>query len=72
MSDQQQVSRLREHRLERGWSLVQVCVLTGISPADPSLVERGLRPCFPGWGRRLAEAYDVPVEELLDDAPDAA
>jgi transcriptional regulator with XRE-family HTH domain len=56
---------LRQERLRRGWSLVQLCRVTGISPTDLSLLERGMRPAFPGWQRRLAEAYELPAETLF-------
>jgi transcriptional regulator with XRE-family HTH domain len=56
---------LREERLRRGWTQVKVCTLTGIAPSDLSLIERGLRPAFPGWRRRIAEAFGVPPEQLF-------
>lgn len=65
-------SPLRSARLARGWSLVKLCTLTGISPGDLSLLERGLRPAFPGWQRRLAAALDTPVESLFPPERKAA
>lgn len=59
---------LRRERLRRGWSMVKVCGLTGISPSNLSLLERGLQPAYPGWRRRLAKAFDVPVEVLFPPA----
>jgi transcriptional regulator with XRE-family HTH domain len=60
-----ETSRLREERRRRGWSLTRVTALTGISTCDVSLIERGLRPAYPGWRRRLAEAYGLPEAELF-------
>jgi transcriptional regulator with XRE-family HTH domain len=59
---------LRRERLRRGWSQVKLCGLTGIAPSDLSLIERGLQPAFPGWQRRIAEAFGVPAEELFPPA----
>jgi len=57
--------RLREERQRRDWSLVDVTMRTGISSADLSLVERGLKPAFPGWRRRIAKAFNMPESELF-------
>lgn len=59
-------SRLREERQSRGWSLTKLTLMTGISSSDISMVERRLRPCYPGWQRRLAHAFKLPVERLFD------
>lgn len=58
-------SALRAERRKRGWSLTYVSGLTGIAHADLSMLERGLRPAFPGWRRRLARAFGLPAEELF-------
>jgi len=65
--------RLRMVRQRQGLTQVQLCRLTGISPADISAIELGVRPAFPGWRRRIAEALDVKdvdwlFEEVGDDA----
>jgi DNA-binding XRE family transcriptional regulator len=62
-----QLTRLRNERLRRGWTLTKVTQVTGISTADLSQVERGLRPAFPGWQRRLAEAFNLPVSDLFPE-----
>lgn len=69
--------RLRMVRQRRGLTQIQLCQLTGISPADISAIELGLRPAFPGWRRRIAEALGVKdvdwlFEEVDDDAEAAA
>jgi transcriptional regulator with XRE-family HTH domain len=63
-------NRLREERLRRGWSLTRVTVATGIAAGDLSLLERGLRPAFPGWRRRLAAAFEMSEAELFDTTCD--
>jgi transcriptional regulator with XRE-family HTH domain len=60
-------SRLRQERLRRGWSLTKVTQLTGINPSNVSLVERGLSVAFPGWQRRIAAAFEMPIEALFRD-----
>jgi len=57
--------KLREERQRRGWSLVDVTMKTRIAGADVSLIERGLRPAYPGWRRRLSQAFGVPEAELF-------
>jgi transcriptional regulator with XRE-family HTH domain len=59
-------SYLRELRKARGLSLKQVEAKAGVSNAYLSQLERGLRkPPHPDILRRLAKAYEVPVEDLL-------
>jgi transcriptional regulator with XRE-family HTH domain len=58
-------NRLREERTRRGWSLTKVTMLSGIASGDLSLLERGLRPAFPGWRRRLSQAFNLPESELF-------
>ena len=63
------VARVREERLKRGWSLTHLSGLTGIASSDLSMVERGLRPAFPGWQRRLARAFHLPTGVLFEPEP---
>ena len=57
---------LHELRKSRGLSLKQVEAKAGVSNAYLSQLERGLRkPPHPDILRRLATAYEVPVEDLL-------
>jgi transcriptional regulator with XRE-family HTH domain len=62
--------QLRRERENRGWSLAAVCMRTGISPSDLSLIERGHRPAYPGWRKRIAEAFDLPEAELFQEVED--
>jgi len=62
------MSRLRQERLRRGWSITRVVVLTEINATSLSLLERGLLPAFPGWKRRLADAFGMSVDELFPEA----
>ncbi|MDP1568954.1 MAG: helix-turn-helix transcriptional regulator [Vicinamibacterales bacterium] len=63
--------KLRTERLRRGWSQTQVTLRTGITPADLSMIERGLRPAYPGWRRRLSEAFALPEDYLFAEDTDA-
>jgi transcriptional regulator with XRE-family HTH domain len=69
------ILQLRRARQRRGLSLTQLTAMTGIATTDLSLLERGLRPAFPGWRRRIAEALGMPEEYLfrsIEDPPDNA
>lgn len=57
--------RLRDERLRRGWSQTRLSALTGIASPDLSAIERGARPAFPGWRRRLALVFGIPEVELF-------
>jgi len=47
--------------------------MTGISPADISAIELGVRPAYPGWRRRIADALGVDdVEWLFEEVDDDA
>ena len=59
------ILKLRSERERRGWSLTRVTALTGIATNDLSMLERGLRPAFPGWRRRLARAFRLPASVLF-------
>ncbi len=57
--------RIRGERQRRGWTLTHLSALTGIAESDLSQVERGLRPAFPGWQRRIARAFGQSVADLF-------
>jgi transcriptional regulator with XRE-family HTH domain len=50
--------------------MTRVAGLTGIAASDLSQIERGARPAFPGWRRRLAHAFGMPEEALFAAAED--
>lgn len=62
--------KLRQERLRRGWSLVEVCVRTRIESTNISKIERGLLPAYPGWRQRLADAFDMPEDVLFEKVTD--
>ena len=61
---------LRKERQRRGWSLIDLCGKTGISPSALSEIERELHVCYPGWRRRIALAFGKPEAELFAEADD--
>ncbi|MBY6277660.1 helix-turn-helix domain-containing protein [Symbiobacterium thermophilum] len=65
--------RLRMVRQSRGLTQIHLCRMTGISPADISAIELGVRPAYPGWRRRIADALGVDdVEWLFEEVDDDA
>ena len=67
MEKTETVTRLREERLRRGWTLTYLTQVTGISTADISQIEWARRPAFPGWRRKLAKAFGMPASELFPE-----
>ncbi len=59
-------TRLREWRLERGYSLSELSALCGLSPSMLSLAERGRRRVRPHTRVMLARRLGVPVRDLFD------
>lgn len=56
---------LRETRLKKGLSQLDLAKLTNIAPTDISRIENGWLKPYPGWRRKLTEALDVPEDELF-------
>lgn len=61
--------RLRQERLRRRWSLLDVAIRTHIESTNVSKIERGLLPAYPGWRHRIAEAFGLPEEVLFEEVP---
>ena len=60
-------SKIRERRLERGFTLKALSALTGISISDLSQIEWGIRgTVFPGWKRRISVALKARERELFE------
>lgn len=57
--------KLRNERLQRGWSQTQLSHLTGIASPDLSAIEREIKPSYPGWRQRLTRVFGIPEEELF-------
>ena len=61
------MTKLRELRKQKGWSLTRLTAMTLIAPSDICQVELGQRTCFPSWRKRLARAFQVTEKELFGD-----
>ena len=62
--------RLRQIREQRELSLRDLGTQTGIASGDLSLIERGLKPAWPGWRKRLSRVLGTPEEILFNQATD--
>ena len=61
--------KLRVLRAERQLTVREAAALTGVDPGTISKIERGVRHPHDITLSRLAQGYDVPVEELLEEEP---
>lgn len=59
--------RLRVLRAERGWTLNQAAERAGVQPETISDAEHGKRRPYAPTLAKIAAAYGVPVEELLEE-----
>src|ERR687897_283544 len=59
--------KLRVLRAERGLTLREAAACTGVAKETISDIERGLRHPHDVTVAKLARAYDVPVEDLLEE-----
>jgi transcriptional regulator with XRE-family HTH domain len=60
-------TRLRVLRAERGLTVRQVAELSGVAKETISQVERGERHPYDRTLAKLAHAYGVPIEDLLEE-----
>jgi len=64
--------KLKELRRERGWSQARLAGRAELDPSTINQIERGVREASPGTLRKLAEALEVSLYNLLeDDSPKA-
>src|SRR5829696_4059368 len=61
--------KLRVLRAERALTIEQAAERAGVTPETISDAERGRRHPYLPTLRKLARAYEVPVEELLAEEP---
>jgi transcriptional regulator with XRE-family HTH domain len=60
----EQLKRLRENR---GLSQVKLAARADLNPATVNQIERGMRDASPGTLRKLADALDVSLYELMEE-----
>ena len=58
------MSRLKKLRLEKGFTQVQMQMLTGIDQSDYSKIENGKRYCTFEQAKRIAVALDTSIDYL--------
>src|SRR5215208_6457520 len=59
---------LRMLRADRGITLAEAEELTGVTQETLSALERGQRGAYTSTLRKIADAYDITLGDLLDDA----
>lgn len=64
------IEKLKETITEKGISRNKLALLSGISPSDMYGIFNGTRPLFPNWKRRIAEALEMPEEDLFPEDGD--
>ena len=62
--------KLRKVRQGREWSLTDVTVKTGIPEPTLSALENGKLHPYPGYKRRIANAFKMPEDELFREVED--
>jgi transcriptional regulator with XRE-family HTH domain len=66
------MEQLKRLRTEKGLSQAKLAALADIDPSTVNQIERGAREASPATLRKLAQALDVSIAELLEDtAPKA-
>jgi transcriptional regulator with XRE-family HTH domain len=59
--------KLRDLREERGLTQKEAAELANVTPQTLIALESGKRPPYMPTVTKLARAYDVPVEELVEE-----
>lgn len=59
--------RLHQELTKRGLSRHALAVTSGINPPSLYQAMSGLIPMWPAWKTRIADALDLPVDELFEE-----
>ncbi len=62
------MDKIRELRIERGLSQARLAARAGVDPSTVNQIERGAREASPTTLRKIAQALDVNLAELLQEA----
>jgi transcriptional regulator with XRE-family HTH domain len=62
------MDHLKRLRTEKGLSQAKLAALADVDPSTVNQIERGAREASPATLRKLADALDVSIAELLEDA----
>src|SRR4051794_20610712 len=63
------MEQLRQWREARGLSQVKLSARADVNPATVNQIERGVREASPATLRKLADALDISLYELLEGKP---
>ncbi len=63
------MDKIRELRIERGLSQAKLAARAGVDPSTINQIERGARNASPLTLRKLAQALDVSLYDLLEGEP---
>jgi transcriptional regulator with XRE-family HTH domain len=61
------MEKLKQLREERGLSQVKLAARADLNPATVNQIERGMRDASPGTLRKLADALEVSLYDLLEE-----
>ena len=60
-------NKLREIRIQKGMSQLELSRLTKIASTNLSNMENGRQYIYPGWKKRIAKALGVPISEIFPE-----
>jgi transcriptional regulator with XRE-family HTH domain len=61
------MNRLKEIRLQKGFSQLDLAKETNIAPTDISRIENNWLQPYPEWRKRMAKALDVAESDLFPE-----
>jgi transcriptional regulator with XRE-family HTH domain len=61
------ILRIKQERLRRGWTQLQLAVKSRVSPAEISRIESGRTTPFPIHAKRLSKVLGIPEGELQQE-----
>ena len=61
------LNKLKTTIEERGITRNRLAIMSGISTSDMYQIFSGKRALFPAWRKRIAEALEMPEEELFPE-----
>jgi transcriptional regulator with XRE-family HTH domain len=65
------MQRLREERLRRNLTQLQVAVRVGLHPSTLAHLDCGKAYAWPKWRKSLERFYGVPADDLFAEAKEA-
>lgn len=59
------INKVREERIKKGMSQLELSFATKISPSNISNIESGKLYLYSGWQKRISQALEIPEECLI-------